>query len=73
MRPRGKATTPVRATGAPFLHSVQSLPEKFDPSKYPFNIHAFSHGTRDFLNSPERFFEHLFGAVDGDGKDGAER
>jgi predicted ATPase len=25
--------------------------------------------TRDFLNSPERFFKHLFGAVTDDGGD----
>jgi hypothetical protein len=26
--------------------------------------------TRDFLNSPERFFKHLFGTVDDDRNDG---
>ena len=30
--------------GAPFLHNVQSLPEKFDPARYPFNVRAFAHG-----------------------------
>ena len=41
-----KARTRVspRTTGAPFLRRVVSLPEKFDPAAYPFNIRAFSHG-----------------------------
>lgn len=31
-------------TGAPFLRQVASLPEKFDISRHPFNIRAFSKG-----------------------------
>jgi hypothetical protein len=30
--------------GAPFLHTVTSLPEKIDQTTYPFNIPAFSRG-----------------------------
>ena len=31
-------------TGAPFLRSVMSLPDKIDPSRYPFNVLAFAKG-----------------------------
>ena len=31
-------------TGAPFLRRVVSLPEKFDPACYPFNVRALSTG-----------------------------
>lgn len=34
----------VPPTGAPFLRRVVSLPEKFDPTRYPFNIRALSRG-----------------------------
>src|SRR5437870_8957925 len=42
-RRKSRAET-VRNTGAPFLRSVVSLPERLDPSRYPFNVRAFSHG-----------------------------
>ena len=29
-------------TGAPFLRRVTNLPERFDRSRYPFNIPVFS-------------------------------
>ena len=32
------------STGAPFLRRVVSLPEKFDTTRYPFNVQAFSQG-----------------------------
>jgi predicted ATPase len=31
-------------TGAPFLRRVVSIPEKWDQTRYPFNVHAFSEG-----------------------------
>ena len=31
-------------TGSPFLHSIVGVEEKFDRSRYPFNIPAFSDG-----------------------------
>ena len=37
-------TAAVPLTGAPFLRRVVSLPEKVDPTRYPFNVRAFSHG-----------------------------
>jgi predicted ATPase len=42
-RNRGITTTGL-STGAPFLRRVVSLPEKFDSTRYPFNVQAFSHG-----------------------------
>ena len=37
-------TAAVPSTGAPFLRRVVSLPEEVDPTRYPFNVRAFSHG-----------------------------
>lgn len=31
-------------TGGPFLRRIASIPDKLDPSKYPFNVRAFSRG-----------------------------
>jgi len=31
-------------TGSPFLHSIKSQPDKFDTSRFPFNIPAFENG-----------------------------
>ena len=31
-------------TSAPFLRGIKSLPEKMDPTKYPFNLKAFCRG-----------------------------
>ncbi len=47
---------PVRAAGAPFLHRIASLPEKIDPTRYPFNIRAFSHGIELAFRSKVTFF-----------------
>jgi predicted ATPase len=44
VKPQRKRTTHPRRQGAPFLHRVESLPDKFDPTKYPFNLRAFSRG-----------------------------
>jgi predicted ATPase len=33
-----------RATGSPFLRHVETVPERLDPSRHPFNVRAFSHG-----------------------------
>jgi len=35
---RRRVTAPARATGAPFLHRIVSLPEKMDQAKHPFNV-----------------------------------
>jgi predicted ATPase len=43
-------------TGAPFLHRIESLPEKSDPARYPFNIPAFSTGIDLALTSKVTFF-----------------
>jgi predicted ATPase len=39
-----EGAAPARTTGAPFLHRIASLPEKIDPTKYPFKFRVFSHG-----------------------------
>ena len=43
MKPKKIASTAVD-TAAPFLRGVVSVPERFDPAPYPFNVTAFSHG-----------------------------
>lgn len=50
-RPR-RITTAVPPSGAPFLRRVVSLPEKFDPTRYPFDIQALSQGLY-ILDEPE--------------------
>src|SRR5947208_6432071 len=44
MKSRRKLAAQPRRTGAPFLHRVQSLSDRFDPTGYPFNLRAFSQG-----------------------------
>jgi predicted ATPase len=56
MKARRRAAIPVRATGAPFLRGIASLPEKIDPAQYPFNVRAFSHGIDLTLRSKVTFF-----------------
>ena len=41
---------------APFLQRIESLPEKFDPTRYPFAIRAFSHGIDLTFRSTVTFF-----------------
>ena len=45
-----------RVAGAPFLRAIASQPDKMDPSTYPFNIRAFSHGIDVTLRSKVTFF-----------------
>jgi predicted ATPase len=56
MKSKRMVSASVRAAGAPFLHKITSLPEKIDPTKYPFNIPAFSHGIDLALRSKVTFF-----------------
>src|SRR5437667_4919506 len=44
MKSRRKLAAQPRRTGAPFLHRVQSLSDRFDPTRYPFTLRAFSQG-----------------------------
>jgi hypothetical protein len=53
MKTGRRIKTPARAAGAPFLHSVSSLPEKTDPTKYPFNVRAFSQGIKHLFGTDE--------------------
>jgi predicted ATPase len=64
MKQRRKPSTRPRRTGAPFLHRVESLPDKFDPTRYPFNIRAFSRG----INLEFRSTVTLFVGENGSGK-----
>ena len=56
MKSRRRALASVRAAGAPFLHRVESLPEKIQPTEYPFNIRAFSHGIDLAFRNKVTFF-----------------
>jgi predicted ATPase len=56
MKTGRRKTAPTRASGAPFLHGISSLPEKTDPTQYPFNIPAFSHGIDLAFRSTVTFF-----------------
>jgi predicted ATPase len=41
---------------APFLHRIETLAEKIDPTAYPFHIRAFSHGIDLPLRSTVTYF-----------------
>ena len=56
MKSKRRVTAPVRARGAPFLHRIVTVPEKIDPTRYPFNIRAFSHGIELAFRSKVTFF-----------------
>jgi predicted ATPase len=45
-----------RTTGAPFLRRIESLPEKFDPTAFPFDLRAFSRGIDLDLRAKVTFF-----------------
>ena len=49
---------------SPFLHRIQSLPEKMDRTRYPFNIRAFSQG----IDLPIRTKVTFFAGENGSGK-----
>jgi len=61
---RKKTIPSVRTTGAPFLRNVFTLPEKFDRSRFPFNIRAFSKG----IDVPFRTSVTYFVGENGSGK-----
>jgi predicted ATPase len=46
----------ARTRGAPFLHRLESRPEQFDSTRYPFNVRAFSRGIDVTLRSTVTFF-----------------
>lgn len=56
MTSRRRMSAPARASGAPFLHEVVSLPERVDPARYPFNVPAFSNGIALTFRSKVTFF-----------------
>ena len=56
MKTGRRIIAPTRTTGAPFLREVVSLPEKVDPTRYPFNVPAFSSGIALTFRSKVTFF-----------------
>ena len=56
MKSRRRATVPRTAAGAPFLHRIESLPEKVDATRYPFTIPAFGHAIDLTFRSKVTFF-----------------
>jgi predicted ATPase len=56
MKSSRRASAPLRTAGAPFLHAVESLPEKIDQRVYPFNIPAFARGINLAFRSNVTFF-----------------
>src|SRR5687768_915702 len=56
MRSRRPMAGSPRSMGAPFLREVTSVPELVDPSRYPFNVPAFSNGIALSFTSKVTFF-----------------
>ena len=54
MANRAKRTTPK--ISGPFLRHISALADHVDPSRYPFNISAFSHGIDIEITSNVTFF-----------------
>ncbi len=51
-----RRTARARLAGAPFLRRIQTLPEKIDPTNYPFDIPVFSRSIDLTLSSKVTFF-----------------
>lgn len=64
MKPKQRNTSAVPVTGAPFLRRVVSVPEKFDRTRHPFNVRAFSDG----IDLPFRTNVTFFVGENGSGK-----
>jgi predicted ATPase len=56
MTPRRRPTPSPPKAGAPFLHRIESLPDKVDPTTFPFTIPALSQGIDLTLRSKVTFF-----------------
>jgi predicted ATPase len=56
MKPKRKKSTKSAARSQPFLRSVTSLADKIDPTRYPFNVAAFSRGIDLEFRSNITFF-----------------
>jgi predicted ATPase len=56
MKRNRQPSRPLPRTGAPFLRRVISLPEKFDATRYPFNVRALSRGIDLTFNTNVTFF-----------------
>ena len=64
MSAKRRFSSAAARAGAPFLHRVASVPEKVDPSRYPFNVRAFSRG----IDVPFRTKVTFFVGENGSGK-----
>jgi predicted ATPase len=51
-----RRTKAARRTGAPFLHRVESRPEKFDRTRFPFNLRVFTRDVDLRLRTPVTLF-----------------
>ena len=56
MKGKRKRSANLQARSGPFLRAVTGLPEKMDPSRYPFNLRAFSRGIELEFRSNVTFF-----------------
>lgn len=56
MKPKRKGNAKLSALPRPFLRRVTSLPDKWDPSRHPFNVRAFYSGVDIEFRSNVTFF-----------------
>ena len=56
MKRTRRAFQALPRTNAPFLRRVVSLPEKFDATRFPFNVRALSGGIDLAFNTNVTFF-----------------
>lgn len=56
MRSRRASRHGARSFSSPFLHRVESVPEKFDRTRFPFDLRAFSRGIDLEFRTPVTLF-----------------
>jgi predicted ATPase len=56
MKPKRKTSASSSGPSRPFLRRITSVPDKMDPSRYPFNVRAFSRGIDIEFRSNVTFF-----------------
>ncbi len=56
MTARRRTQRQLRRTGSPFLHRAESLPERWDSARFPFNLRAFSSGIALDFRTPVTLF-----------------
>ncbi len=55
MNARRATRRPSSSFGAPFLRRIETIEEKLDPTRYPFNIRAFRGGINMRLDAKVTF------------------